>query len=81
MRCKIISYETAYIFILIHNKVAIQNIKHFVSINFLTTRYWAVIYRALTSLLRYIIQQRSYVKYLISGMGQQSGLVPNNYIY
>jgi hypothetical protein len=47
----------AYTFILIHNKVAIQLTEYYIKTNNLTILHWAVIYRVLTILLRYIKQQ------------------------
>jgi hypothetical protein len=44
----------AYTFMLIHNKVAIQTKEHYISTNNLTTLHWAVIYRVLIILSKYI---------------------------
>jgi hypothetical protein len=47
----------AYTFILIHDKVAIQLKEHYIMTINLSTLHWAVIYRVLTILLKYIKQQ------------------------
>jgi hypothetical protein len=46
--------RNAHSFMLFHNKVAIQTKEHYISTNNLTTLYWAVIYRVLIILSRYI---------------------------